>query len=100
MSALTSARMRQILDDAAAHFDFVVLDTPPIAPIVDSSLLAPLADAVLLVVRAGCTSYATLQKTVEAIGRERILGVVLNDAAPRAGGYGRTYEAYQTGSAY
>lgn len=78
MSSLTSARMRRIVDEGIEGFDWVVLDAPPIGPIADASLLASLADAVLLVVRAERTSCAAVKKAIEACGRDRILGVVLN----------------------
>lgn len=80
MGALTSPRMRHMLVEASMRFDWVIMDAPPIGVIADSSLLAPLSDGVLLVVRARRTHYASVQKAVEAIGRERILGVVLNHA--------------------
>jgi protein-tyrosine kinase len=91
MGALTSPRMRQMLGEAATVFDWVLLDAPPIGPIADASLLSPLADGVLLVVRAGQTHYARVRKAVEAIGRERILGVVLNDADVSGTPYGNYY---------
>ncbi len=78
MGALTSPRMRVMLAEAAMRFDWVILDAPPIGLIADASLLSPLSDGVLLVVRSGRTYYAAAQKAVEAIGRERVLGVVLN----------------------
>jgi capsular exopolysaccharide synthesis family protein len=80
MGALTSPRMRDMLVEASLRFDWVIIDAPPIGLIADSSLLAPLSDGVLLVVRARRTHHSSAQKAVEAIGRERILGVVLNDA--------------------
>jgi capsular exopolysaccharide synthesis family protein len=80
MSALTSPRMRQLLAEAAIRFDWVIMDAPPLGPIADASLLAPLSDATLLVVRAGRTHYSNVQKAVDVLGRERILGVVLNGA--------------------
>lgn len=95
MSALTSPRMKMILEDAASRYDWVLIDAPPIGAVADSSLLAPMADAVLLVVRAGRTAYQGVLRAVDAIGRERILGVVLNgmdyiEASP----YRRYYAAY------
>ncbi len=80
VGALTSPRMRHMLAEASTRFDWVIIDAPPIGVIADSSLLAPLSDGVLLVVRARRTHHARVQKAVEAIGRDRILGVVLNDA--------------------
>jgi capsular exopolysaccharide synthesis family protein len=80
MGALTSPRMRHILVEASMRFDWVIIDAPPIGLIADSSLLAPLSDGVLLVVRARRTHHTAALKAVEAIGRDRVLGVVLNDA--------------------
>ena len=62
------------------RFDWVIVDTPPVGPLADASLLGAMVDGALLVVRAGQTPYATCTKAIEALGRERILGVVLNGA--------------------
>ena len=80
MLALTSSRMQQILAEASTRFDWVLIDAPPIAPIVDSSLLAANIDAAILVVRAGQAQYADVKRAIESLGRERIIGVVLNAA--------------------
>jgi capsular exopolysaccharide synthesis family protein len=78
MAGITSDRMRTILNEAAARFDWVLLDTPPIGMISDAQLLAGLVDGVILVVGAGSTDYTAIRRTVDELGRERILGVVLN----------------------
>lgn len=78
MGALTSPRMKQILDEASARFDWVILDSPPMGPMADAHLLAEMADAAVFVVRAGRTQHALVKKAIEALGRERLLGVVLN----------------------
>jgi protein-tyrosine kinase len=78
MAGLTSDRMAAILKEAAVRFDWVLLDTPPIGLISDAQLLAGLVDGVLLVVSAGSTDYPAIVKTIKEIGRERIVGVVLN----------------------
>jgi capsular exopolysaccharide synthesis family protein len=100
MGALTSPRMRHILAEASQRFDWVIIDAPPIGPIADSSLLAPLADGVLLVVRARRTHHASAQKAIDAIGRERLLGVVLNDAEIEdSPSYNRYYHGYYAAEA-
>lgn len=76
---LTSPRMRQILEEATARFDWVILDAPPVGTTTDARILAQMVGGTLFVVRAGQTQYRDVQKAVEAIGREQILGVVLND---------------------
>ncbi|MFA7431399.1 MAG: Wzz/FepE/Etk N-terminal domain-containing protein [Rhodospirillaceae bacterium] len=48
---LGGAAMRGVLDDLRARFDLVVIDTPPVLPVADARVLAPLADAVLYAVR-------------------------------------------------
>jgi capsular exopolysaccharide synthesis family protein len=78
LSGLTSIRMQRLLHDAAEHFDWVIVDTPPLGSAADAGLLCPMLDAALLVVRAGRTAYADVQRTIDALGRERLLGVVLN----------------------
>jgi protein-tyrosine kinase len=78
MGGLTSARMRHILEEAAGRFDWVILDAPPMGPMADASLLSQMVDGAVFVLRAGRTQYSLVQKAVEALGRERILGVVLN----------------------
>jgi protein-tyrosine kinase len=81
MAGLTSDRMKEVLEEASARFDWVLLDTPPIALISDAQLLAALVDGVILVVGAGSTDYRVVSSTVSQIGRERIVGVVLNRAS-------------------
>ena len=98
MSGLTSERMRRLVTQARAAFDWVIIDTPPVGLLPDASLLADIVDGVLLVVRAGKAPFALVKRTVEAITHERILGVVMNavDYAHdrNAGGY---YEYYGYG---
>ena len=80
IAALTSTRMRRIIAEAAARFDWVIIDAPPVGPVTDANLLAAMVDGTLLVVRAGSTQYPDVQKAIGVLGRERILGVVLNAA--------------------
>jgi capsular exopolysaccharide synthesis family protein len=80
MSLLASPAMKQLLDEARSLFDWVVVDTPPIAILPDANLLSAMIDTALLVVSAQSTPYPLVQRAVQAIGPGRILGVVLNRA--------------------
>jgi capsular exopolysaccharide synthesis family protein len=95
MASLTSTRMQRVLADACNRFDWVVVDAPPVGTVSDASLLSEMVDGSLLVVRAGQTDCSLTQKAIEAIGRERILGVILNGAeiSPTDREYYRTYSA-------
>jgi capsular exopolysaccharide synthesis family protein len=81
LSRLASDRMRAILRWSAQAFDWVIVDTPPVALLPDANILARLVDGVLLVVGAGSTPYADVKRAVSTIGQDRIVGVVLNRSA-------------------
>lgn len=78
MRVLTSDRMRQLIADAAARFDWVILDSPPVADLPDAHLLASMVDAVVVVAAAGRTPYTAIARAVDTIGRDRVAGIVLN----------------------
>ena len=98
MSTLVSHSMKQLLDEARDAFDWVVVDTPPIAILPDANLLASMIDTALLVVSATATPYPMVQRAAQAIGPSRILGVVLNraEAAGMPPGYGYYARPQQT----
>ncbi len=91
LSGLTSARLQALIQDASEKFDWVIVDTPPLAATTDATLLCPLVEAVLLVVRAGRTPLEGVKQAIDALGRDRILGVVLNASDQAEAG---TYEYY------
>lgn len=96
MSVLSSERMKRIVAEAAQKFDWVIIDTPPVGLLTDAKLLAALVDSVILVVQAGRTPFYDIQKAVEALGRDAIFGVVLNQAqAPAQGYYHQYYYTYE-----
>jgi receptor protein-tyrosine kinase len=94
MSLLISETMREFLTDAADQFDWVVMDTPPVALLPDANLLAAMIDTALLVVRANSTPYPLSVRAVEAIGAQKILGVVLNRAERSEVAAGYNYYSY------
>lgn len=89
ISALSSDRFRQLVADLATRFEWIVLDIPPVGALPDARLLTSLSDTTVLVVQAGCASYPIVQRAAEAIGADRILGVVLNQVVD--GEIGATY---------
>jgi capsular exopolysaccharide synthesis family protein len=78
MSGLVSDTMNHILNEGAQQFDWVIVDTPPVGLLPDANLLAAMIDTALLVVGANKTPYPLIARAVQAIGEQRILGVVLN----------------------
>lgn len=98
MGGLTSSRMRRIVEEAAERFDWVVVDTPPVALLTDANLLAAMVDVAVVVVHAGRTPYHLVERAVDAVGREKVMGVVLNRAedvsTPDDYSYNRYYYGY------
>ncbi len=82
MGGLTSSRMRRILEEAAARYEWVILDTAPLSGLADANVLGAMVDAAILVVRANQTPHQDVVNAIEALGRDRVLGCVLNDAEP------------------
>ncbi len=80
MGGLSSPRMGRILQEGAARFDWVIVDTAPIGLLADAHLLGTTVDGALLVVRANRTPYAEVAKAIAALGRDRVFGVILNGA--------------------
>jgi capsular exopolysaccharide synthesis family protein len=78
MAGLVSDTMNRILSEAAQQFDWVIVDTPPVALLPDANLLAAMIDTAVLVVSARATPYPLVRRAMDAIGQQRILGVVLN----------------------
>jgi Mrp family chromosome partitioning ATPase len=58
----------------------VIIDTPPLMLLPDAHLLSSLVDGAVLVIKANSTPHEMVKRTGEIIGRNRILGVVLNHA--------------------
>ncbi|PKN82206.1 MAG: hypothetical protein CVU47_03810 [Chloroflexi bacterium HGW-Chloroflexi-9] len=97
---LGSSRMQEVLDWLRAHFDIVLLDSPPALVVTDASVLATLVDGIVIVARAGKTRRGALRATVEELAQSGrpIAGFVLNRVRSREAGYyyyayGREYEA-------
>jgi capsular exopolysaccharide synthesis family protein len=79
---LNSPAVKQMLKTAANDYDYVIVDLPPILPVVDVRAVAHLFDAFVLVVEWGSTSTDEIVKAAAAspVLSERLLGAVLNKA--------------------
>jgi len=75
---ISNGRLKQLLTRMVDLFDWVILDSPPILPVSDATVLAAMCDGALLVVRAGSTPAEVSQRACQQMGDARIVGVVLN----------------------
>ena len=95
MRIVTGNGMRRLLEESSQSYEWVIVDTPPVALLPDAHLLAAMVDRVLLVIEASKTPYDVIQKSIAMIGKERIIGTVLNRVdASTAAPYESTYDHY------
>jgi capsular exopolysaccharide synthesis family protein len=98
---LISVHARQLIEEIAAKVDYTILDTAPLLAVADGAEIAALADATLLVHRAGKTTRDQAARAVEALAKvgKRPVGVVLNMIVRARGQsdyeYGYYYAAYR-----
>ncbi len=62
------------------HFDWVILDSPPLLFAADGNLLSTMADGTVLVVRIGATTYDSVARAVQSLCENNVLGIVVNGA--------------------
>jgi Mrp family chromosome partitioning ATPase len=93
---LSGPSYERILKEVRRMFDYIIIDAPPLGIFTDANVLMSRADGGILVVRAGKTRYSTVDKLLEQMPRERLLGVVLNrtDEQPEASSYYYSHRYY------
>jgi capsular exopolysaccharide synthesis family protein len=87
---LQSEALAQVLQRLSSHFDWILFDTPPVAPLTDAVSLSRHVDASLLIVRAGCTPQESVKEALAALGQKHVLGIIFNAAE----GLNRLYSEY------
>jgi len=99
---LGSERMKSLISHLKETFDYVVIDTPPVGPVVDPVIVANLADKTIFVVHWASTPRELVETSIKQLStRKRVAGVVFNsvnqDLAKKYGGeyyHGKSYEKY------
>ncbi len=86
---LEESAMDKLLAWCREHYDYVIVDTPPIGSVTDGAVIAPKCDGVILVTGSGAVSYKMSQRAKNQLEKAgcRILGAVLNKVDTRKGGY-------------
>jgi capsular exopolysaccharide synthesis family protein len=90
---LGSATMRRVLDTLRTRFDRILIDVPPVAPLADLHILAPMVDGLLMIVRAGITPKPAIERALAGLDASKVLGLVLNESGSE-GADTYNYEGY------
>lgn len=77
---ISGPKFKEILREAREMFDYVIIDAPPLGIFTDATVLINQADGALLVLRANRTKYSNVDRILESLPRERMMGVILNQS--------------------
>ena len=94
LEVLQSARMAELFNNLSNMFDWIVIDSPPMVPLADSSVWANIADGIMIVVRERFTQVEFLTKAMETVDSKKLLGVVMNETTVSESKYYPNYYQY------
>jgi capsular exopolysaccharide synthesis family protein len=81
LELMQSGKLPPLMRALSAWFDWIVIDSPPVLPLADTSLWARQADGIVLVTRRGTTRKQQLQRGLEVIEKSKLLGALVNDSS-------------------
>ncbi|MGH9436641.1 MAG: polysaccharide biosynthesis tyrosine autokinase, partial [Terriglobia bacterium] len=95
---IANSRFNAVVEECASRYDYVIIDVPPILAVAEGILIARLASANFLVVKAGGQTEREIHLSLERMRQNgvRLLGFVFNNLTPRAASatFGRYYGGY------
>jgi capsular exopolysaccharide synthesis family protein len=77
---IQAATLSALTAQVAEWFDWVIIDSPPILPLADTSVWEKVADGLLLVARRGVTAKRKLKRGAEVIDQKKLIGMILNSS--------------------
>ena len=77
---ISGPKFKDILAQAREMFDYIIIDAPPLGIFTDATVLINHADGAMLVVRANSTRCSVIERILEPLPKDRLLGVVLNQS--------------------
>jgi capsular exopolysaccharide synthesis family protein len=92
---LKVARFGAILQEARKHYDYVIVDTPPLLPFADCRLIEKWIDGLLVVVAAHETPRKLLAEALEIADPTKLVGLVLNKDDQQTTRYNLAYRYYE-----
>ncbi|HZP07536.1 MAG TPA: CpsD/CapB family tyrosine-protein kinase [Terracidiphilus sp.] len=78
LELLQSEKLPALLEQVNAWFDWIIIDSPPVLPLADTSVWARMVDGILLVTRQGITEKQQLERALQALEPGKLIGALLN----------------------
>jgi receptor protein-tyrosine kinase len=92
LELLSLREVKGLFEDLPKWFNWVILDSPPLLFSADANLLGTLTDGTILVVRIGATTIDMVQRAMQSLCENNVLGIIVNGA--RAGELYSKYTYY------
>jgi len=80
LELMQTGALSALMEQLATRFDWIVIDSPPVLPLADTSVWARMVDGVLLVARQGVCERKQLKKGLEALDQSKLLGTLINSS--------------------
>src|SRR5271166_6286432 len=80
LELMQSGKLGPLMDQLTEWFDWIVIDSPPVLPLADTSVWARMADGILLVTRPGVTEKQQLQRGLATLEKSKLLGALVNSS--------------------
>ena len=100
LELLSSNRFKLVIDELKEHYDYIIMDSPPVVAVSDPRVLASIADGLVFVVKADNTTHQLAKRGVKKLldMGTHIIGTVLNQVSPKKkskyGDYDSNYYSY------
>jgi protein-tyrosine kinase len=93
---LTTQKMKALLQEVSRRYEdrFIIIDSAPSSLASETAAIAKYVDGFIIVVRAGKTPRKAVTEVIEQLGKEKVLGIILNrsdQSAKKYYGYGKSY---------
>lgn len=87
---LGSAKMSQLIDELSEHFDYILLDTPPMHAVSDALNLVNKVDGYIVLAQEGVTEHKHVRRTLDSLefANAKVLGLILNGSKTARKAYG------------
>ena len=80
LELLNLRECQSLIAELRSHFDWVIIDSPPLLFAADGNLLATMCDGTVLVVRIGTTTFDSVTRALQSLCENNVLGIVVNGA--------------------